>query len=114
MSFFKTKTIFSVLLAFGLAAGVFRAAGVANIQNTIIAGNLRDPNQPNPAFGLDMHGAVTSQGATRNGIFIRRLIHRGAWTFDPKKDKDHATCAAVFPGLHLDLGKSFSQRGAHA
>jgi peptide/nickel transport system permease protein len=42
--------------------------------------------------------------------FLGRLVHLGPSTFDPKKDKEHATCASVIGPLHLDLGRSFQQR----
>jgi peptide/nickel transport system permease protein len=44
---------------------------------------------------------------TQYGIFMRRLVHPGAWTFDPKTTPDHADCAAIVPGLHVNLGRSF-------
>ncbi|MGZ5969182.1 MAG: ABC transporter permease, partial [Polyangiales bacterium] len=42
-------------------------------------------------------------------IFLRRVVHIGPRTFDPKKDEAHATCGHLGP-LHLDLGKSYQQR----
>jgi peptide/nickel transport system permease protein len=42
------------------------------------------------------------------GIFMRRLIHTGPTSID-RDDKVHGSCAAVGP-VHLDLGKSFTQR----
>jgi peptide/nickel transport system permease protein len=44
------------------------------------------------------------------GLFMRRLVHPGAWSFDPRTDKAHANCAALMPGVHLDFGKSFRFR----
>ena len=46
--------------------------------------------------------------AAQYGRFMRKLVHPGAWTFDPKVDKVHASCAALVPGLHVDLGRSYS------
>jgi peptide/nickel transport system permease protein len=42
------------------------------------------------------------------GLFLRRLVHTGPSTIDPK-DKAHGSCAALGP-LHLDLGRSYQQR----
>ncbi len=46
----------------------------------------------------------------RYGIFMRRLVHTGPRTPDPK-DKVHGTCATV-AAIHFDLGRSFTQRRA--
>lgn len=42
------------------------------------------------------------------GAFMRRLVHTGPASVDPK-DKQHGTCAALGP-VHLDFGKSYQQR----
>ncbi len=42
-------------------------------------------------------------------IFLRRLLHVGPRTFDPKTNVEHATCGHLGP-VHLDLGKSYQQR----
>jgi peptide/nickel transport system permease protein len=42
------------------------------------------------------------------GIFVRRLVHVGPRRLDPTDDS-HASCAALGP-VHVDLGKSFTQR----
>jgi len=42
-------------------------------------------------------------------IFLRRLVHLGPASFDPKKDREHSTCANLGP-FHFDLGKSYQQR----
>jgi peptide/nickel transport system permease protein len=44
-------------------------------------------------------------------IFLRRVVHVGPSSFDPKKDEAHATCGHLGP-VHLDLGKSYQQRRA--
>jgi peptide/nickel transport system permease protein len=44
------------------------------------------------------------------GIFMRRLVHGGPWTFDPKKQPEHANCSAIVPGVHLDFGRSYRFR----
>lgn len=43
------------------------------------------------------------------GLFLRRLVHIGPSTFDPKKDAAHANCASLGP-VHVDLGRSYQQR----
>ena len=43
------------------------------------------------------------------GAFMRRLVHLGAWTFDPKTNKAHENCAAIVPGVHLDFGRSYAR-----
>jgi peptide/nickel transport system permease protein len=46
--------------------------------------------------------------AAQYGIFMRRLLHLGARAIDRKKDKEHATCASLGLGVHVDLGKSYT------
>jgi len=46
--------------------------------------------------------------AVQYGAFMRRLVHTGPASVDPK-DKEHGTCAALGP-VHLDFGKSYQQR----
>jgi peptide/nickel transport system permease protein len=36
------------------------------------------------------------------GKFLGRFVHVGS------SDGDHGTCAAIFPGIHLDLGRSYT------
>jgi peptide/nickel transport system permease protein len=36
-----------------------------------------------------------------------RLVHTGPRAVDPRRDKDHRSCASLAPGLHVDLGFSF-------
>lgn len=43
------------------------------------------------------------------GLFLKRLVHVGPSSFDPKKDQVHANCTNLGP-LHLDLGRSYQQR----
>jgi len=40
------------------------------------------------------------------GAFMGRLLHTGPWDI-PKDSADHASCAPIFPGLHVDFGTSF-------
>jgi len=42
------------------------------------------------------------------GLFLKRLVHVGESTIDPK-DKAHQNCASLGP-LHFDLGRSYQQR----
>lgn len=42
--------------------------------------------------------------------FVARLVHAGPRAIDPKRDKDHGTCASVALGVHVDLGYSFFYR----
>jgi peptide/nickel transport system permease protein len=55
------------------------------------------------------------------GIFLRKLVHIGPLSFDPRTDKAHASCAVALPlypahadrpgvSLHLDFGRSFRFR----
>jgi peptide/nickel transport system permease protein len=43
------------------------------------------------------------------GLFLKRLIHIGPSSFDPKKDADHANCGNLSV-IHVDLGRSYQQR----
>jgi peptide/nickel transport system permease protein len=43
------------------------------------------------------------------GLFLKRLVHFGPSSFDPKTDAEHASCANVSV-VHLDLGRSYQQR----
>jgi peptide/nickel transport system permease protein len=45
---------------------------------------------------------------TQYGVYMRRLLHVGASTIDPK-NKEHATCTSFGP-IHVDLGRSYLQR----
>lgn len=40
-------------------------------------------------------------------LYWKRLVHSGPKVIDRKKDKDHASCAALVGPLHVDLGYSF-------
>ena len=43
------------------------------------------------------------------GAFMRRLLHPGRWTFDSRAGDAHENCAALVPGLHVDLGRSYAR-----
>lgn len=43
------------------------------------------------------------------GLFLKRLVHLGPSSFDPKKDPVHANCTNLGP-VHFDLGRSYQQR----
>lgn len=47
--------------------------------------------------------------AEQYAIFLRRVVHPGPRTFDPKTSPDHASCGSML-GVHVDLGRSYQQR----
>jgi peptide/nickel transport system permease protein len=43
------------------------------------------------------------------GLFLKRLVHFGPSSFDPKNDAEHANCGNLSV-VHVDLGRSYQQR----
>lgn len=63
----------------------------------------QDAAQARRIYGLDR------PFVERYGRFWWRLVHVGPKAIDAK-DREHRSCASVVPGLHMDLGYSFTYR----
>lgn len=92
---------------------VWAVASVAFVLNNVIPGDparmiagpqarAKDIERVRADLGLDASLGV------QYGRFMRRLLHPGPWSFDAKTE--HATCAAIVPGLHVDFGRSYTLR----
>lgn len=94
---------------------VWAVASVAFVLNNVIPGDPARLIAGPQARVSDLERVRADLGldrplATQYARFMRRLAHPGAWTFDPKTDREHASCAALIPGLHVDLGRSYTLR----
>jgi peptide/nickel transport system permease protein len=106
--FLFKRTLWAVLVVWTVVTAAFVLNNVVpGDPARMIAGpqaRVADVERVRAELGLDRPLVV------QYGRYMRRLTHFGAWTFDPKTDRAHATCAAIAPGLHLDLGRSYTLR----
>ena len=94
---------------------VWAVASVAFVLNNVIPGDPAQLIAGPQARAADVQRVRADLGldrplAVQYARYMTRLVHAGAWTFDSKADKAHATCAAFVPGLHVDLGRSYTLR----
>jgi peptide/nickel transport system permease protein len=103
-----TRLAWAVFVVWAVVTGAF-------VLNNVIPGDPAKLIAGPHARASDVERVRADLGLDRPlpaqyAIFMRRLVHRGAWSFDPKTDEAHASCAAILPGLHVDLGRSYTMR----